>query len=822
MLMSSLPALLKRWSPPSPATKTLLACAAGLTLAFVVLCGLLAAEANRDAERLADVMAARLAAVVEQDVARSVELFDHTLQTAIELFQSPATAGLSPEQRNRVLFAAAARDRYVAFANVLDENGDVTAGLPVDEHATNWSSRDYFSALRRNEANGIYIGRPFATTQEEYAGITISRRVSGADGKFAGVVVLGVRVAYFRDLFGRLGLGPAGSVTLLRDDGTVLMRLPFDRNDVGRIVDATAPSAEFLRTGTSSFAATDPSDHVQRQFAFRRIGTLPLIVSVGIADEEIGAGWRTRVLLISLAGAGLAAAAGLVIARLLQELRLRHAAEQSGQEKSRYLTTLSHELRTPLQGVLGYADQLTRDGGLTAAQSRQVAEIVAAGKHMRGVVNEVLDYARIEARGPAPHMSRIDMRAVCEECLGLIDPGAKARKLKTSLTVASGAPGQFVTDGVQLRQILMNFLSNAVKYTPRGSIELRLSGTEEHLRIEVADTGIGIPEGRRHRLFKEYERFGADATGIEGTGLGLAIAQRLVMRMGGHLGYRANPGGGSVFWLELPSGVAEEPVAAPEATTTPVARQLRILVADDTEIARCVTVSFLEQAGHTATEAHDGVEAVRLATTDDFDLVLMDMRMPHMDGLEATRRIRALPGTRGQVPVVAMTANALDQHAEECRRAGMVEHLAKPVTQAELLAVVDRVAAASPRVELPVVDVDVMAQLASCMSPDNLQWSLNSLRQRIEALVARLGDDDPCAEEDTLGGQAHETAGSAGTLGFVRLSAAASCLDRAIATDPALAPKLVQEVLREANAALAKLHRPQMAGSKLFALGGEG
>ena len=817
MNWSSLPARMKRWSATSPTTKALLAGAAGLTLGFVLICGFLALAAGRDSDRLADATATRLAAMVEQDVGRNVELFDLTLRTAIELLQSPAFGGLGPEQRNRLLFAGAPHDRYVAFVDMLDENGDVTAGSPVAEHASNWSSRDYFIAQRRGNGSGIYIGRPFATAQEEFAGIAISRRMSAADGGFAGVGVIGIRLAYFRDLFSRLGLGPTGTVALLRDDGVVLMRLPFDRNDIGRTLDAAAPFDEFARSGTQSIAAIDPIDHVHRQFATRRVGTLPLMVSVGVAGDEIDPGWRLRVVLMALAGAALAAACVLLIARLISELRQREAAEQSGQEKSRYLATLSHELRTPLQGVLGYADQLTRDSSMTPAEKGQLAEIVTAGKHMRDVVNAVLDYARMEARGPTLHMSGIEMQSLLEECLGLIDPGAKARKLKTSLVMAAGAPSHFVTDPVQLRQIVMNFLSNAVKYTPRGAIEVRLMGTAEHLQVEVADTGIGIPEGRRHRLFKEYERFDADQTGVEGTGLGLAIAHRLAMRMGGHLGHRENPGGGSVFWLEVPSGVADVHAVAPDAPTTSTPRGLRILVADDTEVARCVTVAYLEQAGHAAIEAHDGVEAVRLATTDDFDLVLMDMRMPHMDGLEATKRIRALAGSRGQVPIVAMTANALDQHAEECRRAGMVEHLAKPVTQAELLAVVARVAAASPRVELPVVDVDTMAQLASSMTPDAVQWLLDCLKLRIGALAIQLSADQPFAGQDVLGELAHEIAGSAGTLGFARLSAAASRFDRAIVTDPDLAPEMVDEILHEANAALAELRQPHPAGSKLFA-----
>lgn len=820
MSLPQLPPRMKRWSPTLLTTRVLLACAAGLTLVFIAICALLLLDARRDAERQADETASRLAAAVEQDVARNVELFDLSLQTVIGLLQSPAVRDLSPPLRNLALFEHLPRDRYVGFLDALDANGDVIAGSPPPPHVTNWANRDYFIAHRRGQSNGIYIGRPFSTAQEEYAGIAISRRMSDADGNFAGVVVIGMRLAYFRDLFSRLGLGPHGSVALLRDDGIVLMRLPFDRNDIGRTLDAAAPSGEFTRTGTSLVAAIDPIDHVQRRFAFRRVGTLPLIVSVGVASEEIYAGWRLRVLLIPLAGAVLAAAGLLLIARLWRELRQREAAERDSQEKSRFLTTLSHELRTPLHGVLGYADQLNGDGGLSPVQSRQVAEIVTAGKHMRDVVNAVLDYARIEARGPELHMSRIDVRRLLEECLGLVEPGAKARGLETSCTVASGAPHYFVTDGVQLRQMLMNLLSNAVKYTPRGMIELRLTGTEEHLRIEVADTGIGIPEGQRQKLFMEYERFGAERTSIEGTGLGLAIAHRLARRMGGRMGHRDNIGGGSVFWLELPSCVADEPGPVADEGEASTSRKLRILVTDDSEVNREVAVSFLSQAGHTATEAHDGSEAVRLAAAHDFDMVLMDMRMHGLDGVDATRRIRELGGSRGQVPIVAVTANALDQHVEECRRAGMAEHLAKPFTQAELLAVVTRVAGRrchpSPD-ELPAIDPDTMAQLASCMSSDAVERLLDCLALRIEELLRTLAEADPFAASDALGELAHELAGSAGTLGLARLSAVASRFEAAITADAALAARMVHEVLHEAKAALAELRNRRSLESLLSA-----
>ena len=267
--------------------------------------------------------------------------------------------------------------------------------------------------------------------------------------------------------------------------------------------------------------------------------------------------------------------------------------------------------------------------------------------------------------------------------MAVIELGAKARGLETRV-IAANASRHFVTDDVQLRLILLNLLSNAVKYTPHGMIELRLTGDESHLMIEVADTGIGIPEAQRRLLFKEYERFGTERTSIEGTGLGLSIAHRLARRMGGHMGHRDNAGGGSVFWLELPAGVADAPNASGKVTDVAPDQKLNVLVVDDSEVNRSVAAAYLRKAGYTAIEAHDGVEAVRLVAAMEFDVVLMDMRMAGMDGLEATRRIRALDGSRAQVPIVAVTANALDQHAEECRRAGM-SHLAKPFTQAELI-----------------------------------------------------------------------------------------------------------------------------------------
>ncbi len=272
------------------------------------------------------------------------------------------------------------------------------------------------------------------------------------------------------------------------------------------------------------------------------------------------------------------------------------------------------------------------------------------------------------------------------------------------------------------------------------------------------------------------------------------------------MGHRDNPGGGSIFWLELPAGAADEADTVADAEDIAAERRLNVLVVDDSAINREVAASFLRNAGHTAIETHDGSEAVALLAAQDFDVVLMDMRMAGIDGLETTRRIRAMDGPRGQVPIVAVTANALDQHAEECCRAGMSGHLAKPFTQAELLAVVARAAARrrpAPCGTESAIDTDSIAQLASCVGEEAVQRLLDCLALRIEALLRKLDDPAACLPSTALAELAHELVGSGGTLGFIRLASVAGRFERGLATNTADAA----EMRRELMASLTELRR---------------
>jgi len=242
-----------------------------------------------DALRRADDVAATVAGIVERDIARNGELFDLALKTAVDGLQVPGIWDVSEQMRNLVLFGRALGIKHLGFIELLDESGNVIAA-PTRPHGSNWAGRDYFAAHRRDASLGLHVSRPFATGQEDFVSIAFSRRIAHPDGSFAGVAVASLRLGYVRDLFSRLALGPHGSVTLLRSDGTVLMRRPFDRNDIGRTLERGSSFLDVVAAGASRQVLADPVDHVRRQFAVRMIGDLPLAVSVGLASEDFVGG----------------------------------------------------------------------------------------------------------------------------------------------------------------------------------------------------------------------------------------------------------------------------------------------------------------------------------------------------------------------------------------------------------------------------------------------------------------------------------------------------------------------------------------------------
>jgi len=363
----------------------------------------------------------------------------------------------------------------------------------------------------------------------------------------------------------------------------------------------------------------------------------------------------------------------------------RAEAERLARVKSEFLANMSHEIRTPLNGVLGLARMGHRESlGRDAAQAT-FGRILSSGKLLLGIINDVLDFSKLEAGKLGIESIPVDIGTVIGDAMALMDEGAAEKGLALRLQRASSLPESCISDPLRLGQVLVNLLSNAIKFTERGGVTLHAGAEGGELVLRVIDTGIGMYPDELEKIFAPFEQADNSTTRrFGGTGLGLTITRRIVDLMGGRLSVDSVPGQGSSFEVRLPYvPVAAEPEAsALEAgATTPGARLagLRVLVAEDNEVNQIVLEDLLSSDGAEVTLVGNGAEAldcVRQRGADAFDLVLMDVQMPVMDGLMATRRLREMaPG----LPVVGQTAHALDEERAACTAAGMVGHLAKPI-----------------------------------------------------------------------------------------------------------------------------------------------
>ncbi|MDR3536489.1 MAG: ATP-binding protein [Acetobacteraceae bacterium] len=490
----------------------------------------------------------------------------------------------------------------------------------------------------------------------------------------------------------------------------------------------------------------------------------------------------------------------------------RDAAEAAGRARTDFLATISHEIRTPLNGIIGVAGLLL-DMPAPEEHRRYLEIIRQCGDHLIVLINDVLDVTRLDAGRLELEELAFELPAMIRSAVDLLAAQAMAKGLALHCDFAEGLPAWVTGDPARLRQILLNLIGNALKFTEQGEVRVTASVIEaapDRVRIAVAvsDTGIGIAPEACERLFEAFSQVDTSISRrFGGTGLGLALCRRLTAQMGGSIGVTSLPGQGSTFRFD----VLLKPTPAPASATgraTPYMprRRLRILVTEDNGTNRLVATRMLERLGHRADAVADGAEALPALRSVPYDLVLMDVMMPGMDGLTATRLIRAEPGAAGRTPIIGLTANTQPADEQACRDAGMNGFVTKPVTAERLAAAIEAATAEEMRTEtspprpqdapeeaapvplasalpaaspLQLLDGGFLGRLADDISPAGVIEALGLFREdapaRISVMRASLGRDPARVRRE-----AHALAGASRNIGLDRLGHAAAALQHAV------------------------------------------
>jgi PAS domain S-box-containing protein len=903
---------------------------------------------------------------LERDIQRNIEFCDLSISTVVDNLRQPWIWNVAPEVRHAVLFGTASRATHLGAILFLDVNGNtVLDSLSPQPRPTNYATTELFRFHRANADPGLHIGAPFQTPNHKLWVITLSRRLSHADGSFAGVVVGTIRLTYFHQLFDGLHIGRDFSITLARKDGVLIMRQPFSEQDIGRDLSHSSSAAHFASATSGAFEETSSLDGMRRLFVFQQIENLPLLLAVTVDKQAVLAEWTWKTTIIisaSLALGLIAAALGMILTR---ELRRRGKAEQAALEseqryrliadrssdmivridatdlrrlyvspasrrlfgfepeelvggridevlhpddlallpemskslaetgralakwrirrrdgsylwaeshltamrnpltgaaeiisiirdiseqttieqalrdakeqadaasraKSEFLANMSHEIRTPMNGIIGFADllletELTKEQGVYAKLVRD------SSQQLLLIVNDVLDLSKIEAGKIEIASAPFELRAFAQGCYSLVAQSAEEKGLFFHLDLDDSLPHTVLGDQLRLRQVVLNLLHNAVKFTEHGGLTLALANEGRRdgvplVRIAVTDSGIGIPAAKHAQLFARFSQ--TDSTisqNYGGSGLGLVICKRLTELMGGTIAFDSRPGTGSTFRVDLPlPEVAAAASPAPQDETIEARDgQSHILLAEDLYINQLLTATILRASGHSVDIVQDGAAALAAVQAQDYDLVLMDLQMPVMDGIEATRRIRALDGPVAAIPILALTANGFPDEVEQCRQNGMNDHIVKPIDKRVLLAAVARWTRPGTTTEFvrpataptasraaaptePVFDEQFVRELEGAIGRESAQQFLRASYADIPPRVAAI--TAPGAEREEIGREAHKLVSTAGNVGFTELAARSRDLLEACRLNRA-SPEEIATLLRRVAAAATRVRQ---------------